>query len=110
MTEDKCLFKFIGSSGLEFDEYVIDHGVMLSFWDDKNDNVLIGYKFEYNLCWCDFKILALKTPIETYSFLIKNYKIQVKNLIVQKTEKNNSTKITFLSTTHLSSHQLISYM
>ena len=45
MTEAKYLFKFIGYLGFEFGEYVTKHDEVLSFWDDKNDNILIDFKF-----------------------------------------------------------------
>ena len=45
LTETKCLFKFIDYLGFEFGEYVTKHDEVLSFWDYKNDNILIDFKF-----------------------------------------------------------------
>ena len=86
LTEAKRSFKFSGSC-FGFGESVIKHDEVLSVWDDRNDNVRINFEFSYNFCSCEFEIVAWKSPIETCSFLIKNYKIQVKNLIVEKDEK-----------------------
>ena len=87
LTEAKRSFKFSGGSGFDFDEHVIEHDGVLSVWDDENDNVFIHFNFAYDLSGCEFEIIAWKHPIETCSFLIKNYKIQVKNLIVEKGKK-----------------------
>ena len=87
LTEDKRSFKFTGVSDVEFGDYIIDHGEILSVWDDKNTNILIDFNLEYYFRWCDFEILALPSHIETCSFLIKNYKIQVKDLIFSKNRK-----------------------
>ena len=87
LTEAKRSFELTGGSGFDFGEYVIKHDEVLPIWDDENDNVFIDFNFEYDLTFCHFKITAWKSPIETCSFLIKNYKIQVKNLIVEKDEK-----------------------